>query len=62
MRIKNLANRLISLETVLVPPVAEQTVIILNAVDSNGVTVSTREIIINRQPASAVRPGGRRRY
>ena len=38
MRIKNLANRLISLETVLVPPVAEPTVIILNAVDSNGVT------------------------
>ena len=62
MRIKNLANRLISLETVLVPPVEEQTVIILNAVDSNGVTVSTREIIVNRQPAAPVRPGGRRRY
>ena len=62
MRIKNLANRLISLETVLVPPVEEQTVIILNAVDSNGVTVSTREIIINPRPASAVRSGGRRRY
>ena len=62
MRIKNLANRLISLETVLVPPVAEPTVIILNAVDSNGVTVSTQEIIVNRQPASAIRPGGHRRY
>ena len=61
MRIKNLANRLISLETVLVPPVAEQTVIILNAVDSNGVTVSTREIITNVHLASAVRPD-RRRY
>ena len=58
MRIKNLANRLMSLEAVLVPPVV---VIILNAVDSNGVTVSTREIIINLQPASAARPGGRRR-
>ena len=62
MRIKNLANRLISLETVLVPPVAEQTVIILNGVDSNGVTVSTRVIIVNRQPVAPVRPGGRRRY
>ena len=62
MRIKNLANRLISLETVLVPLVEETVVIILNAVDSNGVTVSTREIIINPQPASAIRPGGRRRY
>ena len=62
MRIKNLANRLMRLETVLVPPVEEPTVIILNAVDSNGVTVSTQEIIVNRQPASAVRPGGRRRY
>ena len=62
MRIKNLANRLISLETVLVPLETEPTVIIVNGVDSNRVTVSTREIIINPQPASAIRPGGRRRY
>ena len=61
MRIKNLANRLNRLETVLVPPVAEPMVIILNAVDSKGVTVSTREIITNVHLASAVRPD-RRRY
>ena len=60
MRMKNLATRLIRLETVLVPSVVEPMVIILNGVDSNGVTVSTREIIINPQPASAVRPGRRR--
>ena len=62
MRIKNLANRLSSLETVLVPPVEETTVIIVNGVDSNRAVVSTRKIIINPQPASAVKPGGRRRY
>lgn len=62
MRIRSLSNRVTNLETVLVPQAFEPLVITLNFVDSNRVTVSTREIVINPPPAAPVKLGRSRRY
>ena len=62
MRIKTLINRLTDLESVLIPVVTQSKVFIMNGVDSNGVIVSTREIVINMTPTLPVKLGIRRRY
>ncbi len=61
---KFIQRRIGKLEAVFVPLTQAPMMIILNAVDCvdcNGVTVSTREIIINLIPALPVKLGGRRR-